>query len=135
MAFNSKKVEKMVREKGLKGKVFFGYVYPDRSNSTNASLADISKNTNPKADTIERIADLLQCSIDELFERDSNYVINNSNNTIMGDNNSVGNVQISNNPEALMAVNNSLRDIIARQDKTIADLNNRIDQLIELARR
>lgn len=135
MTFNSNKVEKMVRDKGIKVKDFFSYVYPDRSAVTSSGLKDIVNNQNPKAYTIERIADLLQCSIDELFERDSSYVINNSNNTIMGDNNSVGNVQISNNPEALMAVNNTLRDIIARQDKTIADLNNRIDQLIELAKK
>lgn len=37
-------------------------------------------------------------------------------------------------PELLQATVNHLRDIIVRQDKTIADLNRRIDQLIELAK-
>ena len=57
MAFNSLKVQQMVRNKGIKAREYFAYVYPDRSG--NASFQDIGRNDNPKAETIERIADLL----------------------------------------------------------------------------
>ena len=71
MAFNSKKVEEMVRARGIKAKDFFKFAYPDRSG--NVSYGDISNNKNPGAEVVERIADLLQCSIDELFDREPQH--------------------------------------------------------------
>lgn len=131
MAFNSLKVEQMVRSKGIKARDYFAFVYPERSG--NASFQDIGKNDNPKAETVERIADLLQCSIDELFDRGINYTTTQVN----GNHNIVGNGNINNNsdPELLMATINHLHDVITRQDKTIEEQNRRIDQLIELAKR
>ena len=129
MPFNSKKVEQIVRSRGIKAKEFFAICYPDRSG--NASFPDIAKNTNPKADTVERIADLLGCSIDDLFDRDITHTTNHVN----GDNNMVGNVSINASPDVLIETNKHLREIISRQDETIAEQNRRIDQLIELARR
>ncbi len=128
MAFKGANVVKLLRQKGIKAKDFFAYVYPERSG--NASYSDIAKNDNPKAETIERIADLLQCPIEELFDRETRYATNN----VTGDNNSVGNVSINSNPEVLNATIQQLHNIIARQDKTIDEQNHRIDQLIELAR-
>ncbi|MBO6254941.1 MAG: hypothetical protein J6O49_15065 [Bacteroidaceae bacterium] len=129
MAFNSLKVEQMVRNKGIKAREYFAFVYPDRSG--NASFQDIGKNDNPKAETIERIADLLQCPIDDLFDRETKYVTNQ----VTGDNNTVSSYNVTADPEVLAATNRHLRDVIERQDKTIAELNHRIDQLIELAKR
>ena len=129
MAFNSLKVEQMVRNKGIKAREYFAFVYPDRSG--NASFQDIGKNDNPKAETIERIADLLQCPIDDLFDRETQYVTNQ----VTGDNNTVSSYNVTADPEVLAATNRHLRDVIERQDKTIAELNHRIDQLIELAKR
>lgn len=138
MAFNSRKVEQMVRSKGIKAREYFAFVYPDRSG--NASFPDIIKNDNPKADTIERIANLLKCSIDELFDRNMPAY---SSNHVTGDNNTIGsNITISSDPQVLNATISHLYDTIDRQDKTIEsqqktidDLNRRIDQLIELAKR
>lgn len=129
MAFNSLKVEQMVRNKGIKAREYFAFVYPDRSG--NASFQDIGKNDNPKAETIERIADLLQCPIDDLFDRETKYITNQ----VTGDNNTVSSYNVTADPEVLAATNRHLRDVIERQDKTIAELNHRIDQLIELAKR
>lgn len=129
MAFNSLKVEQMVRNKGIKAREYFDRVYPDRSG--NASFKDIGKNDNPKAETIERIADLLECSIDDLFVRKTKYTANQ----VTGDNNIVGSYNVTADPEVLAATNQHLHDVIERQDKTIAELNRRIDQLIELAKR
>ena len=129
MAFNSLKVQQMVRNKGIKAREYFAYVYPDRSG--NASFQDIGKNDNPKAETIERIADFLQCPIDDLFDRENKYVTNQVN----GNNNTVSSYNVTADPEVLTATNRHLQDVIERQDKTIAELNHRIDQLIELAKR
>ena len=129
MAFNSLKVQQMVRNKGIKAREYFAYVYPDRSG--NDSFQDIGKNDNPKAETIERIADLLQCSIDDLFDRENKNVTNQ----VTGNNNTVSSYTVTADPEVLAATNRHLRDVIERQDKTIAELNHRIDQLIELAKR
>ena len=129
MAFNSLKVQQMVRNKGIKAREYFAYVYPDRSG--NASFQDIGKNDNPKAETIERIADFLQCPIDDLFDRENKYVTNQVN----GNNNTVSSYNVTADPEVLAATNRHLQDVIERQDKTIAELNHRIDQLIELAKR
>ena len=129
MAFKGENVAKMLRQKGIKAKDFFAYVYPERNG--NASFADIIKNDNPKAETIERIADLLQCPIDDLFDRETRYATNQ----VTGDNNTVSSYNVTADPEVLAATNRHLRDVIERQDKTIAELNHRIDQLIELAKR
>ena len=129
MAFNSLKVEQKVRSMGIKAREYFAFVYPDRSG--NASFQDIGKNDNPTAKTIEHIADLLQCPIDDLFDRDAKYVTNQ----VTGDNNTVSSYNVTADPEVLAATNRHLRDVIDRQDKTIAELNHRIDQLIELAKR
>lgn len=136
MPFNGKKAVDIARKKKIKAKDFVAYVYPDRSGNT--SYADVEKNANPKAETVERIADLLQCSIDELFDREST----NPTNQVTGDNNTVGSFNVNADPEILAATNVHLRDVIERQDrtierqdKTIAELNRRIDQLIELAKR
>ena len=129
MAYNSEKVSRLVRSKGLKAKDFFAFVYPERTG--NASFHDIESNTNPKADTSERIANLLQCPIDDLFDRETKYATNQ----VTGDNNTVSSYNVTADPEVLAATNKHLRDVIERQDKTIAELNHRIDQLIELAKR
>ena len=128
MAFNSSKVEQMIRQKGIKAREYFAFVYPDRSG--NASFPDIINNTNPKAESIERIADLLHVSIDFLFDREQP----GNGNNINGNKNSVGSVHINSDPETLMSTINHLRDIIERQDKTIEEQNKRIDQLIDLAK-
>lgn len=129
MAFDSLKVEQMVRTKGIKAREYFAFVYPERSG--NASFQDIGKNDNPKAETIERIADLLQCPIDDLFDRETRYATNQ----VTGDNNTVSSYNVTADPEVLATTNKHLRDVIERQDKTISELNHRIDQLIELAKR
>lgn len=124
MSFSGKKVSMMLRMKGIKAKDFYTFVYPERTG--NASFSDIEKNDNPKAKSIELMADMLHCSIDELFDRGVSYPVNSVN----GDNNTVGNIY--NSPEMLNAEIQHLKEIIERQDATIADQNRRIDFLIGL---
>jgi len=129
MAYNGKKVVQIALNRGLKAKDFRAAVFPDRTG--NFSWKEIEKSTNPNAETIEATANLLQCSIDELFDREAPYSTNN----VTGDNNIVSSYNVTADPEILAATNQYLRDVINRQDKTIVELNRRIDHLIELAKR
>lgn len=128
MPFNGKKVAKIARERKIKAKDFKAAVFPDRKG--NFSWDQMESSTNPSAETIEATANFLQCSIDELFDRESF----NPTNQVTGDHNTVGSYNVTADPEILAATNHHLRDVIERQDKTIAELNRRIDQLIDLAR-
>ena len=129
MPYNGKKVVDIARERGVKAKEFKAAVFPDRKGAF--SWTELQRVVNPNAATIESIADLLGCSIDELFDRPNTRPTNN----IRGDNNTVGSYNVNADPELLAATNQHLQEIIKRQDKTIAELNHRIDQLIELAKR
>lgn len=117
MAFNSKKVEQMVRSKGIMAKDYYAYVYPDRSG--NASFPDIIKNVNPKAEAIERIANLLDCSIDELFDREEKKggSITASNSSTVFNGNSC---------------DQRLLDIIQSRDRQIDKLQTQIERLLDL---
>ena len=120
MAFNSEKIERIVKAKGIKAKDFFAYVYPGRSGS--AYFGSIASNNNPKADAIERIADLLECPIDELFDRQpatpDEPVSTNANES----------------PEdgVLIETVRHLNNIISQQNETIADQSRHIDQLLQI---
>jgi transcriptional regulator with XRE-family HTH domain len=85
MAYSGIKIAHLLKERGIKAKVFFEYVYPGRSG--NSSFHDIERNDNPSAKAIERIADLLDCSIDELFDREPTAAT--SGDHIEADNNSM----------------------------------------------
>lgn len=137
MPFNGVKVVQIAQTRKIKGVDFKRAVFPNRTG--NFSWEEIEKSKNPSANTLEAMADLLGCSIDELFDRPGSVHSNN----VTGDNNTIGsNITISTNPQILNATISHLNDTIERQDKTIdrqektiEDLNRRIDQLIELAKR
>ena len=119
MAYNSEKVSKMVRANGIKAKDFFAFVYPDRSG--NASFHDILKNDNPKADTIERIADLLQCPIDVLFDRDRSYTYEAAGDNITADNNSTA-------FKGTSTCDPRLLDIIQTRDRQLDKAQSQLDK-------
>ena len=120
MPFNSEKVSQLIRSKGIKAKEYFSFVYPERSG--NASYTDIVKNFNPKAETIERIADLLQCPIDELFDRN---VDKSSGDRITADNNSTA-------FKGTYTCDPRLLDIIQARDRQLDMAQSQIDRLLEL---
>lgn len=129
MPYNGKKVVQIARERGIKAKEFKAAVFPNRTGSF--SWDELKRVTNPNAETIEATADFLQCSIDALFDRKSNPPTNQVN----GDNNTVGSYNVTADPETIAATNRHLHEVIDRQDKTIDDLNHRIDQLIEIIKK
>ncbi len=124
MPFSGQKVAEKLRIKAIKAKDFFAYVYPERNG--NASFSDIIKNDNPKAETIERIADLLDCSIDELFDR------------APAAGKSGDHIEATDNSTAFKGINTCdprLLSMIETRDRQIDKCQQQIDQLIELAKR
>lgn len=116
MPFNGKKVAAMAKKKGIKAKDFVAYVYPDRSGNT--SYADVEKNDNPKARTVELMADILQCPIDELFDREVEVSA--------GDN-----ITADNNSTAFKGINTCdprLLDIIQARDRQIDKAQQHLDK-------
>jgi DNA-binding Xre family transcriptional regulator len=67
MAYNGKKTMAMIRQKGIKAKDFKAAVFPNRSGSF--TWAEIERAKDLNASTLEGIAELLDCSIDEFFDR------------------------------------------------------------------
>ncbi len=119
MTFRGEKVAKLLRQKGIKAKDFFAYVYPERTG--NASFSDIKRNDNPKADTIERIADLLQCPIDELFDRDRSYTYEAAGDNITADNNSTA-------FKGTSTCDPRLLDIIQTRDRQLDKAQSQLDK-------
>lgn len=132
MPFNGSKVVQIARERKLKGVDFKKSVFPNRTG--NFSWDEIENSTNPNAATIEAIANILDCSIDELFDRPA------STSVTMGDH-----IEANENSTAFKGTNSCdsrLLDIIEsgnRQlDKAQSQLDKaqqQIDQLIEMAKR
>ena len=110
------------------------------------SLGYFDKTKKIGIDTIVKIADVIGCPIDELLRRQvpiSPFV--------SGNNNQIGNVNITNDPESLHQIIAAQKQIIDHQnaeikrmeqsareqlkvkDQQISDLGQRIDRLIELA--
>ena len=68
MPYNGKKVVDIARQRGIKAKDFKAVVFPNRTGAF--TWDELMRTSNPNAATIEATADLLGCSIDELFDRE-----------------------------------------------------------------
>lgn len=130
MPFNGKKVADIAKKKKIKAKDFKAAAHPGRTGAFN--WGEIVHAKNPNSSTVEAIADLLDCSMDVLFDREDRYQAAK----VSGDNNQIGNgnVSINTDPAILMEVIRHQSDIINRQDRTIEELNRKVDKLIELAK-
>lgn len=130
MPFNGRKVADIAKKKKIKAKDFKAAAYPGRTGAF--TWKEIEKAKDPNSSTVEAIANLLDCSMDVLFDRESKYQAA----TISGDHNQIGNgnVNINTDPAVLMEVIRHQSDIIRRQDRTIDELNHKVDKLIELAK-
>lgn len=117
-------------------------------NTPTKSLAYLNKVKNIGVVMLEQIADTIGCSVDELLRRPMP-----SSHFVAGDNNQVGNINITNDPQSLHQIIAAQKQIIDHQDaeikrleqntkeqlhvkdQQIADLGKRLDRMIELAQR
>lgn len=108
---------------GVKPKVISESLWPK---ATNKGLSYFDKTKNPGVQYIETIADVLQCSVDEILRRPMPA----SHQMVSGDNNQIGNITITNDVGTLQQIIIIQNKIIERQDDEIERLNeNMKDQL------
>jgi peptidoglycan hydrolase CwlO-like protein len=132
MQINKEWIEELCRKYGIKPKQIRDVLWP---NSKKKQLGYFNYTKNPGVDYVEKIADVLNCSVDELLRRPLYRT-----QQITGDNNQVGNVNINNDVESLNMIIRSQSQVIAHQDEEIDRLNHQlktkdqqIDRLIKLA--
>lgn len=131
---------------GVKPKIVRDALWPD---TPNRSLAYFNSYKNIRVKYLEIIADTLKCSVDEILRRP---YPSSAGQTISGDNNHVGNVNINNDVESLKKIIDAQSQIITHQDaeikrmeqltreqlsakdQQISELGTRIDRLIDLAK-
>lgn len=125
-------IETLAKKYGVKPKVIKDSIWP---NNKNRGLGYFDQYTNIGIKTVETIADVLHCSVDELLRRPTP-----SAQIVAGDNNTVGNVNINSDVKVLQDTIRSLQEIISRQDLELARKdselkakNSQIDRLIKLA--
>lgn len=135
-------IEELSRKHGVRPKKVRDALWPT---NTNKGLGYFDKNKNIKLDTLNTIAETIGCGYDELLRYPHGQGF------VHGDNNQVGNVTITNDPESLHQIIAAQKQIIDHQnaeikrmeqstreqlkvkDQQISNLGKRIDRLIELA--
>ena len=133
MQVNKEWIEELCRKYGIRPKQIRDVLWP---RSKKKQLGYFNYTKNPGVEYIEKIADTLNCSVDELLRRP----FYRTNQHITGDNNQVGNVNINNDVESLNMIIKSQSQVINHQDEEIERLNHQlktkdqqIDRLIKLA--
>ena len=129
-------LEELLRKHGKLPKQLRDALWPD---NINKGLGYFNHTKNITLDTIELIADVIGCSTDELLRRPAPPV-----SLVTGNNNHVGNVTVTNDPEALHQIIAAQRQIIDHQNSEIKRIETnlqkqlkvkdaQIDRLIKLA--
>lgn len=139
-------LETLASKHGVKPKAIRDALWPD---TPNRGLGYFNSYKNIRVKYLEIIADTLNCSVDEILRRTYPAA---AGQTISGDNNQVGNVNINNDVESLKKIIDAQAQIISHQDEEIKrmerltreqlnakdqqinELGGRIDRLIELAK-
>lgn len=125
-------LEELTKKHGLQPKVLRDALWP---NNINKGLGYFDKTKKVTLDTLEKVADVIGCSMDELLRRPANQP-----SLVNGNNNQVGNVNINNDPETLLQIVSAQKQIIDHQNREIERINSQlkakdsqIDRLIKLA--
>lgn len=117
--YNPEIIYKMLLERGLQHKDLMKFLGKNPKHSLRQSI-----NGDPKASTLERIADFFSVPIDTFFERD---LPSNNGVIVSGVGNHAVNIRV-NSPEARVDV---LEALLSEKDKRIAIL----EELVEALRR
>ena len=112
--FNGQKIKKIIEEKGLTYKDVYESI-----GMTGTTFFNITSGEgNPKADNLEKLADILQCPIDAFFDRDIDIHFQESNGTAIKTENS-----------GYVTIPKDLLNLIKSQSETIILLNKKVEFL------
>lgn len=131
-------IDQLARKYGKKSKMVRDALWPE---APSKSLTYFDKVQSIGISTAEKVADVIGCSMDELIRRRVPVPVPSF---VSGNNNHVGNVNISNDPNALLQIINAQKQIIDHQDAEIMRMtesfnqqlsakDQQIDRLIKLA--
>lgn len=97
-------------------------------NSKSKSLVYLNSTKNIGIESLEKIADILGCSTDELLRRPTAI----GSQYISGDNNQVGNVNINNDVQMLQQIVSAQKQIISHQEEEIHRLTDNMNQQLKV---
>lgn len=117
-------IEKLANMYGVKPKSVRDVLWPE---SPTKSLTYFDATKNPGIDYLEKIADTIGCTTDEILRRPTGTQV------ITGNNNQVGNVNINSDITALQEQVCAYKKLIKYQEDEIQMLKDRVDRLIKLA--
>lgn len=138
MMFDYNYLKELCRKYGIKPKVLRDALWPEKATR---GLSYFNTTQSVSNDYLEKISDVIGCSIDEILRRP----VPNAQ-IISGDNNQVGNVTVNNDVENMRVTIVSQREIIKSQKEEIKRLNklfetqmrmkdNQINSLIEFSKK
>lgn len=136
MKIDSLWLKMLAKKQGIKAKDLRDALWPTHPSR---SLSYFDQYSNIGIETVEKIADVLNCSLDELMRRD-NYATP----TVQGNNNQVGNVHINSDVRILQSTITAQKKLITQLEKEINRLHEnmasqlkakdeQIERLIKLA--
>ena len=117
-------LEELLRKHGKHPKQLRDALWPE---NINKGLGYFNKTKNITLTTIEQIADVIGCSTDELLRRPSLPM-----SLVTGNNNQVGNVTVTNDPEALHQIIAAQRQIIEHQNSEIKRMETNMHQQLKV---
>lgn len=93
--FNAQRIKEIIQKKELSQKEVIKRAGVSESTFYSLYRDGSQKNTNPTSNFLEAIADVLECKIDDFFDRREEYYIGYNINHIHGNGNKVGSVTLS----------------------------------------
>lgn len=117
-------IEELALRYGKKTKEIRDALWPD---TPSKSLTYINTIQSLGINTAIKIADAIGCSLDELVRRTVP-----APSFVNGNNNHVGNVNITNDPESLMQIINAQKQIIDHQNSEIQRLTDNMNQQLKI---
>ena len=118
-------IEELCKKYGVKPKFVRDSLWPDNKNR---SLGYFDQYVNVRIQYMETIADALGCTVDEVLRRPRPA----ASQFVTGDNNQIGNFNISNDVETLNQIIEAQKQIITHQDEEIKRLNENMKSQLEI---
>lgn len=125
MRISKEWIEELCEKYGVKPRVIRDSLWPDKKTR---GLGYFDQYENVRIRYIETIADTLGCTVDEVLRRPSPV----PSPYVTGDNNQIGNFNISNDVETLNHIIEAQKQIITHQDEEIKRLNENMKSQLEI---
>lgn len=124
MAFSTNNVLNLMAKKGITKKELSIMLWGDTDSRT---FAYLENRKNISSSVIEKIADILDCNIDDLFERE-----NRAKSNIEVSNNIFSSINVNSDPQIMLQTINLLNRSLADKEKEIERLGRLYDKIYDI---